>query len=83
MNNKIKIGVIGGSVTRGHGVVHEECWVTLYADWWHSMFPAMDVQVINGAVPASETDYFQTCFLEHLPKDIDLVIIEMAINDQR
>ena len=39
--------------------------------------------LINGAVPATGSDYFAMCFGEHIDKDVDLVILEIAINDQR
>jgi len=34
-------------------------------------------------VPASSTDYYRTCYLEHIDDDVDMVIIELGINDQR
>jgi hypothetical protein len=39
--------------------------------------------VINGAIPASETSYYMTCFGEHIDKDVDIVVVEMGINDRR
>lgn len=29
-----KIGVLGGSVTKGHGVTTEQNWVILFRNWW-------------------------------------------------
>lgn len=80
---KIKIGILGGSVTAGHGVSHERRWMTLYGEWWKAIFPQTEIQVINGAVPATTTEYYLACFAEHIDEDIDVVVIEMAINDQR
>ncbi|BEJ03916.1 hypothetical protein CcaverHIS641_0110910 [Cutaneotrichosporon cavernicola] len=37
----------------------------------------------NGALGATGTDYFQYCFTEDIPPDVDLVLVEAAINDQR
>ncbi|AAW41092.1 CAP64 gene product - related [Cryptococcus deneoformans JEC21] len=37
---------------------------------------------INGAVGGVGTDYFSLCYGEHLPDDMDLVFIELAINDE-
>jgi lysophospholipase L1-like esterase len=80
---KIKIGILGGSVTAGHGVKEPSRWSSLYGDWWRTTFPDAEIQVINGAVPASETSYYMTCFGEHIDRDVDVVVIEMGINDRR
>ncbi|ODN99353.1 hypothetical protein L198_03195 [Cryptococcus wingfieldii CBS 7118] len=37
---------------------------------------------INGAQGGVGTDYFSLCYGEHLPEDMDLVFIELAINDE-
>ncbi|OCF76893.1 hypothetical protein I204_02601 [Kwoniella mangroviensis CBS 8886] len=36
---------------------------------------------VNGAVPAIGSDYFAMCFGHHIPEDVDLVLVDMAIND--
>lgn len=41
------------------------------------------MEIINGAVGATISTYLETCFLEHVDDDVDLVVIELAINDQR
>lgn len=41
------------------------------------------VTLQDGAVRAIESDYFQTCFSEHIDEDVDLVVVELAINDRR
>jgi lysophospholipase L1-like esterase len=80
---KIKIGILGGSVTAGHGVKEHDRWSTLYGNWWREAFPKAEIEVTNGAVPATETSYYMTCFEEHIDKDVDIVVIEMGINDRR
>ncbi|WOO77031.1 uncharacterized protein LOC62_01G000632 [Vanrija pseudolonga] len=63
--------------------------------WLNATFPAPggsafepaekrdDVNVyVNGAEPARGSDYFSMCSSLHLPDEPDLVIIEVAINDQ-
>ncbi|KAL1406640.1 hypothetical protein Q8F55_008346 [Vanrija albida] len=37
---------------------------------------------VNGAQGGTGSDYFSMCFQEHIPTDVDLVIVELAINDQ-
>lgn len=41
------------------------------------------MEIKNGAIAGTITSYYETCFAEHLDEDVDLVLIEMAINDQR
>ncbi|KAB5593862.1 hypothetical protein CTheo_2714 [Ceratobasidium theobromae] len=79
----IRIGILGGSVSAGHGVVHEDCWTNIFFNWWNTTFPHENNVFTNGAVPATTTEYYSVCALEHIDQDVDLVIIEMAINDQR
>ncbi|KZT33438.1 hypothetical protein SISSUDRAFT_1054222 [Sistotremastrum suecicum HHB10207 ss-3] len=79
----IKIGIIGGSVSMGHGVEYFQNWHKFYHDWWKETFPNTEITLVNGAVPASESDYFETCYLEHIDPDVDIVVVEMAINDRR
>ena len=33
----IKIGVIGGSVSSGHGVTYDQNWHTIFAKWWKAV----------------------------------------------
>ncbi|ELU43286.1 capsule structure designer protein [Rhizoctonia solani AG-1 IA] len=73
----INIGILGGSVTAGHGVLHPEYWTDIFFNWHEKNV------FVNGAVPATTTEYYSVCALEHIDKEVDLVIIEMAINDQR
>ncbi|KAJ7069380.1 hypothetical protein C8F01DRAFT_1207108 [Mycena amicta] len=80
---RVKIGILGGSVTKGHGVSALQQWPSLYGHWWRDTFPDAEIVVLNGAVPATTSDYYAACFLEHIDEDVDLVVLEMAINDQR
>lgn len=52
-------------------------------EWFKNNFPMSEVSLINGAIPATGSDYYSTCFLEHIDPDVDIVFIELAINDQR
>ena len=47
------------------------------------MFPNTEVEITNGAIGGTISTYLETCFGEHMDDDVDLVVIEMAINDQR
>ncbi|KAJ1310849.1 hypothetical protein OPQ81_009367 [Rhizoctonia solani] len=79
----INIGVLGGSVTHGHGVIHPELWTDIFFVWWNQTYPHEKNVFMNGAVPATGTEYFSVCALEHIDENVDLVIIELAINDLR
>lgn len=39
--------------------------------------------LINGAQGATGSNYFSYCFGEQIPEDVDLVVLELAINDGR
>lgn len=95
----IKIGILGGSVSAGHGVFDKsERWHGIYAQWWRDTFfrdHLIDddgdeggdgeewVRLVDGSIPATTSDYLQSCYMEHLEEDVDLVVVELAINDQR
>ncbi|KAL7419165.1 hypothetical protein Q5752_006001 [Cryptotrichosporon argae] len=114
------VGVVGGSVSKGHGI-HDHNEPTtpfnmhrIVFDHLNGRFPspyarehddeAADVKdtgdhqahgvvlgasgkgegkhaFVNGALPATGSNYYSTCFGEHVPDDVDLVLLEMAIND--
>ncbi|KAF8511952.1 hypothetical protein BU17DRAFT_54299 [Hysterangium stoloniferum] len=80
----IKIGVLGGSVSKGHGLTRENFkWLRRFEAAWKELFPKSETTMINGAVAATGSDYFSMCFGEHIPEDVDLVLVELLINDQR
>ncbi|KIK64252.1 hypothetical protein GYMLUDRAFT_241433 [Collybiopsis luxurians FD-317 M1] len=78
----IKIGILGGSVSMGLGVTPATNWATLYAEYIRDTY-GVEVELINGSVGATTSEYMETCLLEHIPEDVDLVFIELAINDRR
>lgn len=79
-----KIGVIGGSISKGHGLTtQEDNWAYRFAHAWQALFPNSTTSLVNGAVAATGTNYFSVCFREHVDDDVDLVIIELMANDQR
>ncbi|GAW09145.1 capsule structure designer protein [Lentinula edodes] len=89
---KIKIGIVGGSVSKGHGLKdRRDNWSYIYAEYIRETFAQatssnasnVEVELINGSVSGTITQYMETCYREHIPEDVDLVIIELAINDQR
>ncbi|WOO81154.1 uncharacterized protein LOC62_03G004686 [Vanrija pseudolonga] len=79
---KVTVTTIGGSVTKGHGVDDGEKWIKRLEEWLRDFYPGVDLDVHNGAQPATGSDYFSFCFPLHIPEETDLVIIELAINDE-
>lgn len=78
----VKVGVIGGSITKGHGVYASERWPDVLREFLIEFYvPKSDIPVINGAAPATGSDYFSFCFALHIPEDVDLVIVELGVND--
>ncbi|WWC93165.1 uncharacterized protein L201_008133 [Kwoniella dendrophila CBS 6074] len=75
--------VIGGSITKGHQVWVNEIWFHKFWEWLNE-FVGEDVGVtqVNGAAPATGSDYFSFCFPLHIPTDSDIVFVELAVNDE-
>lgn len=78
----IKLAVLGGSVSAGHGVKSEENWSTVIQNWFQETFPRSPVSLINGAIPATGSDYYSSCFMGHIDEGSDIIFIELAVNDQ-
>jgi hypothetical protein len=58
--NRQLISSITCTVTRGHGVFSTEIWANLFTDWFKEFIPkGGEVIGVNGAVPATGSDYFR------------------------
>ncbi|KAE8537735.1 hypothetical protein D1P53_005791 [Cryptococcus gattii VGV] len=79
----LTISAIGGSVTKGHQVWENEIWFHKFWEWL-TEFAGEDVEIkeVNGAAPATGSDYFSFCFPLHIPSNSDLVLVELAVNDE-
>ncbi|WVQ96344.1 hypothetical protein IAU59_003448 [Kwoniella sp. CBS 9459] len=79
----LTISAIGGSVTKGHQVWVNEIWFHKFWEWFNE-YVGSDVQVteVNGAAPATGSDYFSFCFPLHIPTNSDLIFVELAVNDE-
>ncbi|GMK57560.1 hypothetical protein CspeluHIS016_0403940 [Cutaneotrichosporon spelunceum] len=79
---KLTIGILGGSITFGHGLKpNEKRYAELIEEGLRQAFPDAEIMVKNGAVAATGTDYFSACYKHHVPEDADLFILESAVND--
>ncbi|GAA5833050.1 hypothetical protein JCM11251_006495 [Rhodosporidiobolus azoricus] len=75
---EITVGVLGASVTQGHscnGPRWEDKW---FADF-QTLFPKAKMHV--GAVGAMDSRFFAYCFEALVPKDLDMYILEVDINN--
>ncbi|KIJ37102.1 hypothetical protein M422DRAFT_33956 [Sphaerobolus stellatus SS14] len=77
----IKFGIIGGSLSRGHGC-HCTPFHKQVFDWWNETYPHPDNLYIDGSVGARGSNYFKFCHAEHLRPDLDIVLVELSINDR-
>ncbi|KAM0789620.1 hypothetical protein ACM66B_000425 [Microbotryomycetes sp. NB124-2] len=75
---KVKIGVIGGSVSAGHGVRGDKWWERWFKTF-SDAFPKSEIY--NGALPAMDSDFYSFCFATAVPDDMDLYIVELDINN--
>ncbi|KZV88441.1 hypothetical protein EXIGLDRAFT_839230 [Exidia glandulosa HHB12029] len=76
----INYGIIGGSLSRGHGC-HCTTFHKQIFDWWNETFPHPENFYADGSVGARGSNYFKFCYFEHLKDDADLVILELSLND--
>lgn len=79
----IRIASLGGSNTACRGVDRKDCWPQRFFDAWNATWPHPENALFNGAVPATGSSYFAFCYMHHIPQDVDLVILEYAVNDSR
>ncbi|AAW40735.1 expressed protein [Cryptococcus deneoformans JEC21] len=79
----LTISAIGGSVTKGHQVWQNEIWFHKFWEWLTEFAgEGVEIKQVNGAAPATGSDYFSFCFPLHIPSDSDLVLVELAVNDE-
>ncbi|KAH7097127.1 hypothetical protein BKA62DRAFT_774527 [Auriculariales sp. MPI-PUGE-AT-0066] len=77
----IVFGILGGSVSRGHGCNNCVPFHRQIFDWINTTYPHAGHRYTDGSVGARGTNYFKFCHVEHLPSDADLVVLEHAVND--
>ncbi|KAK4054321.1 hypothetical protein OIO90_003554 [Microbotryomycetes sp. JL221] len=80
--DKVKIGVIGGSVSHGHGIWPqrgEESWVERFVRTFRQQFPNTEIE--NGSMPATASEWFSLCWDSKIDNDADLYLVELEIND--
>ena len=82
---KIKIAVVGGSVSTGHGVkppfTSKNYMYYIIHQWFLDTFPGAEHEInLDSAIPATTAFWFSYCVLETVPEDADLILMELDIN---
>ncbi|SGY55648.1 BQ5605_C006g04055 [Microbotryum silenes-dioicae] len=75
----VTIGVIGASVTAGHGLSKGPSWHERMTEQLKVDFPNIKVHV--EAKAGMNSKFFAFCFDSVLPRDLDLYMIELDINN--
>ncbi|KAG8880152.1 hypothetical protein FRB97_001041 [Tulasnella sp. 331] len=88
---KLKIGIMGGSVSACHGAttngdpMDSVCYPKILADWLEERLgdgTRDSIVIRNGAIGGMDSSYYAFCGMNHLPPDVDIVILEFDVNDQ-
>lgn len=79
------------SVSEGHGflkrpnvygaIPYEQLWHQLVVQELGRQFGPDQIEFVNGAKAATDSGYFEWCYPAHVGTDMDLVLIELAVND--
>ncbi|GAA6039001.1 hypothetical protein JCM8097_000149 [Rhodosporidiobolus ruineniae] len=90
---KVRIGVIGGSVSLGHGTDPVTGQRNKYGavkpeDQWHQFvrkyladLSGVEPEFIMGAKAATDSSFFEWCWATLIGTELDLVLVELAVND--
>ncbi|GAA5879226.1 hypothetical protein JCM3774_003527 [Rhodotorula dairenensis] len=77
---KVSVGVLGASVTAGHGVPPgKQRWEDRWFEDFRELFPTAEMHV--GAAPAMDSQFFSCCASAVAPMDLDIYIVELDINN--
>ncbi|GAA5969584.1 hypothetical protein JCM8115_003082 [Rhodotorula mucilaginosa] len=77
---KVTAGILGASVTAGHGVPPgRQRWQDRWFEDFQRLFPNAEMHV--GAAPAMDSQFFSCCASAVTPMDLDIYIVELDINN--
>ncbi|RUS25278.1 hypothetical protein BC938DRAFT_472391 [Jimgerdemannia flammicorona] len=80
--NPTKFAIMGGSVSTGRTLKDmNETFHSRTFDWWNKQFPHSGNSIVSGAKPATQSSYFAFCYAEHIPLDVDVILLEFSVND--
>lgn len=80
---KVKIGIIGGSISACIDSTLEDCYATRLEAQLGMDFRdfGTEVKVFDGAISAVGSDFFASCWSTRFLEEVDLMIVELAVND--
>lgn len=80
VDRPVKINVLGGSISFGHGASRpgETDWFSLLRAWLPRAFPKARLEFHNGCVPATPAAFMTLCLEHYLDPDADLVFLEAS-----
>ncbi|BGP27485.1 hypothetical protein JCM10295v2_006455 [Rhodotorula toruloides] len=84
---EIRFGVIGASVTAGHGLDHGgkvsgPAWPYRFIDEFKKTFPSS--RIIDGSAPAMTSRFYSFCWKTMVPEaEADIWLIELDINNEQ
>ncbi|KAL8283847.1 hypothetical protein RQP46_005279 [Phenoliferia psychrophenolica] len=79
IENLISIGIIGASVTAGHGIEGHPKWFEVFLQDWMLSFP--NTTVYDGSAPGMNSQFYSYCFESYVPPSADLYMIELDVNN--
>lgn len=81
---KVTIGYLGGSITRGSvATTPEKCYAYLSYLWWKEQFPNTESVYVNAGIGATTSQFaVARCEEDLLYANPDLVMIEFSVNDE-
>ncbi|GAX77809.1 hypothetical protein CEUSTIGMA_g5252.t1 [Chlamydomonas eustigma] len=77
----MKVATLGGSITAGQGAVDAPNWPQYLFNWLEDTYGKEVVKGSNGAVGGTVSGYMSVCHNMHVPKDVDIVLVEYSVND--
>lgn len=81
----ISVSTLGGSVTAGQGALHGGPYVARWFNWLREISPSptasVDHTLKNPAFGGSTSGIFTVCVNDMVQDDVDLVVVEFALND--
>ncbi|KAK4703408.1 translation initiation factor 2 subunit 2, partial [Phenoliferia sp. Uapishka_3] len=77
--DRVSIGIIGASVTAGHGVEGHLKWQEVFLADWMEVFP--NTTVYDGSRPGMNSEFYSFCFDAFVPPTADLYLVELDINN--
>lgn len=79
----VRIGVIGGSISACVDSSEEACYVRRMEVQLHREFARFGatVDVLDGAISAVGSDFFSACWPSAFVEELDLAVLELAVND--